>query len=89
MPTISHHGIQFDFADDGELLDMDVTDREEFMFHHEDQFDVCPSRAEIKEWARDRLADDAWGLTGAVGVDEYAARGVARSDFYYSTGGAR
>lgn len=54
MPTRERHGIEYDLADDGEVLGMRVASREEFMEQYGDWFlDDGPSLDEaLIEFAR-------------------------------------
>lgn len=66
---IDYHGIEFDFADaDGELLDVRLSSRAEFLEHHGERWSGNdlpePSRAAILAYAEAHLARDAYEHAG-------------------------
>lgn len=87
MSLVDFHGLAFDFLPDGELNDLRLTDREEFMAHHGEEFaaneNPNPTRHQIEEYGRDRLADEARRKCDDFPyIDPYSARGLSRSDFF-------
>lgn len=93
--TINLHGIDFTLAEaDGEILDAEVEDAEEFLAHHGDDFgegrlDEGYSADAMAKWAMDNLADDVRDRIDWPMWSQADLNGVSNRDFYFSTGWAR
>lgn len=90
MPTIQLDGIDFELAlADGEVLDVTLDSREEFLEAHGDAFadpdypdaDPNPTDAEILSWASDHLSDKAQRLIDWPLWSEADCNGVSNRDF--------